>query len=76
MAEEVNGFPICRASVWNSKKGSRDARVILVDRGADYRGRWVTAIQCQDMEGWIWGHYFDDEAEAVADFTAREARGY
>lgn len=76
MTEEVNGFPISRASAWSSAKGSRDSRVILVDRGTDYQERWVTAIQCRDMEGWIWGHYFDDEAEAVADFNSREVRGY
>jgi hypothetical protein len=48
--------------------------VVLRDFGPDKAQRYVTHCRNDDDGSHYWGHYFDDEALARADFTARCAK--
>lgn len=54
---------------------TRAGRVILVERDSSYEP-YVTAWIGDGDKSWCWGHYFDSETEARADFFHRCQRGY
>ena len=37
---------------------------------------YVTHWRNDDLGGYCWGHYFDNEADARSDYNARVRRGY
>lgn len=69
----LNGYRILSSVRCEPKEGLRPASVILGKR-AD--GEFVTALLCDGDDQWSWGHYFEDESEALADFRARARRGF
>jgi hypothetical protein len=56
--------------------GTSPFSVVLRDFGPAKLHRYVTHCRNDDpgIGGHFWGHYFNDEAEARADFAARAAR--
>lgn len=80
--QTINGYPIIATFDTPAARGTRPGRVIMVDRGEGAHNRFVTAWQGTNEErtrfdgSWTWGHYFDSEKEAAADFVARSKRGY
>lgn len=57
-----------------SSEGSMEAEIVLRDMGENRPHRYVTHqhnIMFGDGDGFYWGHYFSDRAEAEKDFFAR-----
>lgn len=55
---KIAGCEIVAVTMFRSRPGCLDARVILV-RKPDGDG-YVTAMQNRDAHDWYWGHYFHD----------------
>jgi hypothetical protein len=70
----VNGFPVVARVNLRERRGDKQGRVVLVDRGEGEFQRWVTGAHFVGDDGWYCGHYFEDFDEAKADLIER-ARG-
>lgn len=67
----LHGYPIIARK---PREHQPSAEVIIVDRGAEHHGRYVTAILTlwtATSDEWVWGHYFPTLEQAMADFNER-----
>lgn len=71
--QKLNHYPVISSFATPGDRATRAGFVVLVDK---QDGEFVTAWAGDGDSSWCWGHYFEDRAEAEADFRARCARGY
>lgn len=71
VAETLNGFPVVMSARVFAAPGTRQRRVVMVDKGAFERHRYVTCVHCDGDSEWSHGNYFADLPRAKADFAKR-----
>lgn len=82
MNDSINGYPVIATFNIPKAPATREGRVVIVDRGAEYAGRsrYVAASQYAtngvfDPE-WASGHYSDSIEQALTDFNEQVERNY
>lgn len=79
MPEINEGFEIVAAEAYTTKTWAKEERVVLGRHETRYGTQWVTwqsKTSPKDEIDYFWGHYFDDEAQARADYHRRLAERY
>lgn len=72
--QKLNGRPVVASARIPLAEGTRPGCVVLCKCEGAVQP-WVTAVHCFGDEGWFWGHYFFEEAQAREDFMKRMQLG-
>ena len=79
MAEFNQGYEIVAKEVYHHRTVTRDDLIVLGKEETRLGTQWVTWEGSTDPLGrtdYFWGHYFDNEAQARADYHRRLAEHY
>lgn len=72
--DTLNGFPVVARARLPDRPGVKPASVVIVDRGAEERERFVAALHCDGDPHWINAGYYETWDDAFADFAERARR--
>lgn len=69
MADLINNYPVIASADLPDRPGLKaGCRVVLVDRGADSRERYVVLTATRGESGWHQGYYYSALSDARAKF--------